>query len=263
MENATAPSSPREVAGTLLGQIGAPAVAAISRLRGARMFHPDGVAFLAEVAPIAPSDASVPRGAAEVATRLAGPALVRMSGALWRRGFEHLDVLGIAIRFRSTSRVTHLPAEGDQDLLFATIKSPFTLGLAPFTTDPHDYFDNAYWAVSPFDAPGLGRVKFRLVPHRSQDTAREGATSRDAGLLRAVEAGRAILRLEARRTFSLSWTALATVRLTEIADVDQAALRFSPFRSGRGIVPRGLVHAIRRAAYPASQRGRGAPGEAG
>ena len=28
----------------------------------------------------------------------------------WRRGFEHLDVLGIALRFRSTSRVRRVMA---------------------------------------------------------------------------------------------------------------------------------------------------------
>ncbi len=40
------------------------------------------------------------------------------------------------------------------------------------------------------------------------------------------------------------------------AKVDQAALHFSAFNDGKGIVPRGFVHAIRLAVYPASQEGR-------
>jgi len=39
-------------------------------------------------------------------------------------------------------------------------------------------------------------------------------------------------------------------------NIDQAALRFSPFRTGRGIVPRGLIHASRIVPYPASQLAR-------
>jgi hypothetical protein len=49
---------------------------------------------------------------------------------------------------------------------------------------------------------------------------------------------------------------MAIVRLTERAHVDQAELRFSPFRADRGIEPVGFVHAIRRGAYAASQHAR-------
>jgi hypothetical protein len=46
---------------------------------------------------------------------------------------------------------------------------------------------------------------------------------------------------------------VARIHLLEAVDVDQDLLRFSPFRAGRGIVPRGFVHALRRGAYTASR----------
>jgi hypothetical protein len=132
----------RERAGELTGWAIAPAVRAASRARGARMFHPEGRTFAAQVTPL---DATL-------GPRLAGPALVRLSAALWRNGFPHLDVLGLAIRFGWSA-----PDHGDQDLLFATIPSPLTLALAPFTTRAGNYFANRLWAVAPFDVDGFGR----------------------------------------------------------------------------------------------------------
>ena len=71
--------------------------------------------------------------------------------ALWRGNFEHWDVLGVALRLRENDSISPQCAPSDQDLLFATIVSPFTMPFAPFTTNAHDYLDNHYWAVSPFD----------------------------------------------------------------------------------------------------------------
>ena len=169
---------------------------------------------------------------------------------------EHLDVLGAALRFRASRVVTPFASDGDQDLLFATILSPFTMGLAPFTTTPGDYLSNTYWAVSPFDSPVGGRVKFRLVPNAASPPAHAGHGGREERLLLAVAEHRSALRLEVRHTFARAWLPLVTVALVERAALDQEALRFSPFRAGRGIVPRGLVHALRRPAYAASQRAR-------
>ena len=238
----------RESVGNLVGHILAPGIATISRARHARMFHPDGRTFVARVDAI-PSDG--PLGA--IGRQLEGPALARFSGALWRRGVEHLEVLGAALRFRYGEVVTPETLPSDQDLLFATIVSPFTMPLSPFTTNAHDYWKNRYWAVSPFDAPEVGRVKFRLSPVTSPPPS---DLPRDARLASIVSAGLGILHLETRRTFSSSWTPVARVTMQRVADIDQEALRFSAFNGGRGIRPRGLVHAMRRPTYAASQRAR-------
>jgi len=239
----------REAVGAAIGHVLSPAIASISRARRARMFHPEGQTLVARVDPVAPSS----RGLGDLGRRLEGMALARFSGALWKRGFEHVEVLGVALRFRATSDVTPESRPTDQDLLFATIVSPFTMPLSPFTTDASDYLRNHYWAVSPFDVPQVGHVKFRLSPAAGPPS--EGS-SRAARLADAVATRRGRLRLEARCTFSLRWTTIADVTLERVADVDQAALRFSAFQCGRDIRPRGLVHAIRRPAYAASQRAR-------
>jgi hypothetical protein len=49
---------------------------------------------------------------------------------------------------------------------------------------------------------------------------------------------------------------VARLKLTGWLELDQEALRFDPFRNGRGLRPVGFVHAMRRATYAASQRHR-------
>jgi hypothetical protein len=234
-----------ERVGVVLGWAAAPVFALVSWARRARTFHPRGDAYLADVTPL-------PSGGA-LGEALAGPALVRFSGALWKSRWEHLDVLGCALRFRRRDDAPAAPDPGDQDLLFATILRPWTMGLAPFTTDASDYLDNLYYAVSPFDVPGFGRAYFRLRP-----APRRGVAAPDrAARLDATLAGPGVaLTLEVRQRWRWGWVPVATIALRERADVNQEALAFSPFRDGRGLVPRGLVHALRRAVYPASQRAR-------
>jgi hypothetical protein len=163
--------------------------------------------------------------------------------------------LGVALRLRESESVTTEILSSDQDLLFATIISPFTMPLAPFTTNAHDYLANKYWAVSPFRVGQARHVKFRLSPACRTEQSSSGL-GRDEALISAVERARVPFRLEARHTFQLTWQPLATVWLTEQLAIDQEALRFVPFQNGRGIVPCGFVHALRRGTYAASQRAR-------
>ncbi len=221
----------------------APAVRMISAARQARTFHPDGLVFRARV-----------KGASgSVGERLDGFALVRCSGALWRRGPQWPDVLGVAIRFRATDDVSPLVLPGDQDLLFATIVSPLTMGSSPFTTDVRDFARNHFWAVSPFDVEGVGRAKFRLSPVAG---VAQGSGNREARLREAVGRGQAGFSLELRRTWHLGWQPVARIMLEQEVQVDQGRLHFSAFNDGRQFEPRGFVHAMRRAVYSASQAGR-------
>lgn len=239
----------RERLGERIGRAWAPFVATLSRLRRARMFHPDGHTFRGVVVPACELDD--PYG--PLAAALAGRVLARFSGALWRGERERLDVLGLALRMRpgTGAPIDHHAESADTDLLTATIRSPFTMLGSPLFTDAGDFVGNRYWAVSPFAPQGVEhRVELRLTP--VDPPALEGR--RIDKLAAAVATRRAEWWLEARRTLHLTWRPVCRVSLHEPALVDQAALRFDPFR---GVLdPVGLVHAIRRATYAASQHAR-------
>ncbi|MFT3698319.1 MAG: hypothetical protein QM831_34570 [Kofleriaceae bacterium] len=236
----------RERLGDVIGASWAPAIRAIARARHARMFHPDGQLF--------DGTATAIPGSAfhDLALRLGPHVLVRFSGALRRAPHESLDVLGIAVRFARAPITSTALEPDDQDLLFATILSPFTMGLSPLTTRSHDYFANDYYAVSPFAIADGRRVKFRLrpviqPPHRG---------SRAGDLDRAVDDGAALFELACRTTFAVRWQPIVRFTLDREADLDQRELRFDPFHTGAGIEPVGVIQAIRRRAYPASQSAR-------
>ncbi len=244
----------RERLGAFVGWLAAPIFGAVGRARHTRVLHPEGIVLLARVEPIASRSGRACEAA--VAERLAGPALVRFSTAIWREGKEWPDVLGCAIRFRSRDEASADPEPDDQDLLFATIRSPWTTFLGPVGTHVHDFLANMYFATAPFDVPGVGRAKWRLVHEREAGAGTDdgdGAVDRRERLVRAIHRGAATLRLEVRCTFHAGWSPVARVVLVGVADVDQDRLRFSPFRSGRGVRPRGFVHALRKGAYAASQ----------
>ena len=228
-----------ERAGIWAGWLLAPLTGTLSLLRRARMFHPEGAVYRARVEAVEGPWSMLGR-------RLEGPALARLSTAWWRSGKEWLDALGIALRL---GRDPGAEAQrGDQDLLFATIRSPWTTPFAPLTTEQHDFLANDYYAVSPFDVAGVGRAKLRLVSARPR---RLRAQNRGARLAEAVDRGEAWLRLELQ--IAKRWEPVARIVLVEPAQVDQERLRFSPFRDGKGISPRGFVHGLRRATYLLSQ----------
>lgn len=260
--DAPKPDSVVEHLGRWIGDALAPVTGFVSSLRRARMFHPDGVVYVARVEPLGEGG----RDVAAVAARLAGPAIVRLSSAWWRGEKEWLDVLGLAVRFVSPDCVgDSFPSDRDQDLLLATIRFPWTTPFAPLTTRVSTFLWNHFHAVSPFEVDGLGRVKLRL---RSPRIANSEARPRAEHLAGAVAAGLAVYQLEARRlerpSYRRSWEAIARVILERPIDIDQAALRFSPFRGGRGIRPIGFVHHLRASTYAASQRSRPvASGKAG
>jgi hypothetical protein len=61
-------------------------------------------------------------------------------------------------------------------------------------------------------------------------------------------------RFELQILVRKTWRPLVEIELLEARpDIDQAELRFSPFRSGRGITPRSFIQGLRRATYALSQ----------
>lgn len=236
----------RDALGRAVGGIFAPLAAEISLIRGAPVFHADGVLVRAEVEPF-----SAPAPLGELARALAGEALVRFSGALqrYRRGHDPRDVFGAAVRFGAGT-------EHPQDLLFATFRTVWELPLAPLRTDPRDFLANDYHTVLPSHVPGTaGRFTFRLVP---EGPAPDGEDHVDR-LERAVAGGRARLRLEARRDArGAPSTPIVSVALRETLGMEtsgDAVPPFDPFRDGAGLVPAGFFQAVRAAVYPASALG--------
>jgi hypothetical protein len=235
-----------EAVGRVTGAALAPLTALVSRIRHARMFHPDGAIYRGHASPAAGTPWP------ELAARLSGPLLTRWSSAWWRGEREWPDVLGMALRFRSRTTASPEADDGDQDLLLATIRHPWTMPLAPLTTRVHDFLANDYYGVSPFAIKGLGNGWLRAV---SIQTGPAADTRRDR-LARAVESGTAHWRLEVRPEGEETWHPLLELRLTSPVTIDQRRLRFSAFRDGRGLRPIGFVHALRAATYPSSQASR-------
>ena len=246
-----------EPLGTLLGLAMAPVTAAVAAARRARVFHPRGSVYVARV-----HAAGHEEPWSSLGERLSGSALVRFSGALFKAPIGP-DVLGCAIRFTHNDVPDAPPREDDQDLLLATILRPWTMGVSPFTTRFTDYLRNRYNAVSPFEAPGAGRTEWRVVPVDSDAASEATGNSRDERLLDAVRRGGVSLRLEATRYRSVpalvarrAFHEVARIDLLQKTDLGDDDLRFDPFRAGRGLEPRGFIHALRRGAYGGSQRAR-------
>jgi len=233
----------REQIGDTIGGLWAPFIHSLARLRHARMFHPDGQLFSGTLEPIAGSPYEA------TAHQLGRTVLARCSGALRRGGRESLDVLGIALRMHRGHKLKVHAVATDQDLLFATVRSPLLLPLSPVTTHSHDFFANRYYAVAPFELDGLHRVELRLDPIDHSPRTGTRAERLDA----AVAADKAHFELSARRTLTRTWHAIALISLTAPCHLDQSELRFDPYQSGAGIVPVGLVNAIRKRAYAASR----------
>ena len=242
----------QEQLGKWVGATWVPAARVGSRLRHARVLHPEGLMLEARVEPLPIRPVFAP-----LAQRLTGAALVRLSTALWRGGREWPDILGLAVRLRQEGPLTEEAQEGDQDLLCATLRSPWTLGLAPLSTHVHDWLANDYYGVSPFEVEGLGRAKLRLT---AQGPGPRGAGgTRVQRLLAAAEAGHARFALEVQPLEGMGrgvWSPVVQLVLGRPVRLDPARLRFSPFRSGRGLRPVGFVHSLRLLPYRHSQAAR-------
>ncbi len=240
---------PTEMAGWVVGAALGPALGLGAMLRRSRVIHPRGVVLRGTARP-AP-EAVTPLGS-ELARRLSGPALVRLSGSLWKDAPSLPDTLGCAIRFGGGDPAE--PPAGAQDILFTTLRSMALLVPALLTTDQHDYLGNDYFAIAPFELHGHGWIHLRLRPRGQAErtTTRHGA-DRDERLLAAIARHQAIFVLEARSArWRSEWVPALTIHLDEPV-TDASSLQFSPFRTTEGLTPRGFWHHTRHVPYRASQ----------
>jgi hypothetical protein len=181
---------------------------------------------------------------------LAGPALVRLSGALASQATTGTDVLGVDLRLQPVGKDD--AAYGDQDLLLGSFESFLTVARDRARTDAGDYLANRYSTVTPWWLTGHGPVILRLVP--PPPAAADRGSDRLARLDADLATGRAGFTLMVGT--GSGELALADLQLTERVDIDGRRLRASMFRHGRGVRPLGLRNGIRATVYPMSQLAR-------
>jgi hypothetical protein len=228
------------VLGAGLGLVLGVVIFAVSLYRGARAVHADGVVCRAELVARDPAG----RG-------LAGPALVRLSGAFEGQASATADVLGLGIRMQRAASAD--ARDGDQDLLLGSFESFATAGHDRARTNVGDYLGNGYSTVTPWWVGGHGPVVLRLAPSAAARPADRGA-DRLARLDADLAADRA--RFELAIGSGDTRVALAELRLIERTTIDARGLRASMFRHGRGVRPVGFRNGIRATVYPMSQAAR-------
>ncbi len=206
----------------------------IALIKGRRAVHAEGIVVRAEVT----------AKDTQIGPRLAGPAIVRLSGAFGGQTAIHA-VLGIEMRFQ---KVPSDPSVGDQDLSFGTFKSFHTAIADQAATEAGDYMANKYSSVTPWWTDPLGAVTYHLAPVASGPRGR--GDDRLSRLVADIADDRARFTILAGET-----TPIAEIRLIERIDSasDAAPLKVSMFNHHRGINPVGARNGIRAVVYPISQ----------
>jgi hypothetical protein len=231
--------------GALLGVAIGIVVFFVSLYRAARAVHAKGVVCRAEL--IAKDG--------KLGPQLAGPALVRLSGAFAGQATKGTDVLGLAIRMQR--RPEPDARVGDQDLLLGTFESFATASRDRANTNTADYLANQYSTVTPWWVPRTGPAILRLRPLHEREGGERGG-ERVARLDADVAADRARMMLSVHHGGTA--VDVAELRLVERLPIDAHALRASMFRQGRAVRPLGLRNGIRAVVYPLSQLARGLRG---
>jgi hypothetical protein len=255
----------RDIGKDILG----PIFAHTSASNDARTFHPDGFYFEGKVTSLDPKGPL-----AKLASRLVGSAVVRPSLGAHKTGTPDgkFDVPGFTIRLTTTgAAIGPNPNPGDQNFTFlAGLESLANLATAPFTENQFDYLapGNTYYpAISYRIAPNSATdseptqdISLRVVPEAftPSDATLVKPTNgdqRDAKLKLAVQEHKAALRIEGQIKGG-NWTPLVRITMDEPLAMDNEAFHYYPDLAGRGLIPQGVVNALRAELYPASQAAR-------
>ena len=222
------------------------AFAALSRLRGARIFHPRGVGFEATVTVERPV-LGYP-GVPLLKRPGSHPAVVRLSRAAGLPA-PLPDALGLTVRLIDL----HGPGRHQDFLLVTSVDAPLLHHV--LLPAPGGFLAQSYSSLLPYRIGG----HTQLVGAEPID----GAERDDGG-----RPERLVAKATARTLrFSLGLAPLggklhhvATLEVGDRLDADVTErLAFTPWNSGGGIEPVGPLQGLRRAAYAGSQRGRGLP----
>jgi hypothetical protein len=209
-----------------VGTVTAAALRLGSRLRGSKVFHPEGVVHFATVT-ISGGDPAPPSA---IILREPGeyPAMIRFSRAI---GLPRSvpDIAGLALRLVDV----HGPGRHQDFLLVSSGDGPLVHHLLLPTRNPR---------ALPYSS---------LVPYRAgDDTFLVGARASRDGFDLAIAPVGGKLR------------PVGHITVGERLPAEANRIRFNPWNTGGGIEPTGLINRLRDYAYPASQKGwAGAPAE--
>lgn len=223
-----------------VGRVAAALFGLASRVRGRRSLHPDGVGFEATLT-IEPAGSL---GSRLLDTPGEHRCIVRLSRAIGLPERSR-DILGLAVRVLDGERNTV------QDLLFSSVAGDGRLARHLLTP------------VRRFAGPPLSTILPYRTPHATLTLLLRGRSTEPERTATLEETGRAftdqalVFALEARTQGTV--TGLGHLRAHHpLTQKDTEALRFNPYHASADLQPAGLINALRRRAYAASQRGRAA-----
>jgi hypothetical protein len=225
-----------------LSAVAAGVFASLAKVRRARGVHPHGIGFdgVLTLQPGPGLDLVPGLGAPRSV-----PAVLRLSRSF---GLPHPlpDLLGVAVKLPDMHGPGH-----DQDFLFV---SALDGDLSKYVPRPAPRYSwPAYSSLIPYRSDG------RLVLPGALGASPEAATGEDemTGALHAADRGHLRFTLAVAPALG-RFAPVGQIRATHrLAQSEVQALRFNPFHTAQSLVPAGgPLNAMRRAAYPASQRAR-------
>lgn len=226
----------------------------LALVRGARPVHAEGALCRGRLIP----------GTDPLGRALAGPVLVRFSGAFTDQRGVSSDVLGVLLRLRTDEhQASEDPRVGDQDLLLATFESFRTAGRDRAATCVTDYLANCYSSVARWWIPGHGPGTLRLTPvtrvaNPTLVTSQERGQATPTRVERldvALAQGPVALRITVERAGAAPLE-LAELHLEQRIEAPDHRMQASMFNCGRGVRPVGFRNGVRATLYPMSQFGR-------
>jgi hypothetical protein len=221
------------------------AFGALSRLRGARIFHPRGVGY-AGLLRVEQTQRRYP-GVALLERSGAHPALVRFSRAAGLP--EPLpDALGLALRLVDV----HGRGRHQDFLLVTSADGPLLHHL--LLPGVGGFFGQSFSSLLPYRVGGELRLVGATAATRS---GRREARGGLGDLVTVADRGDLVFRLGLAPLMGCLATVADLQVVERLPDAETERLAFTPWNTGGGIHPTGPLMGLRRAAYRGSQEGRG------
>jgi hypothetical protein len=224
--------------------------ATLAKLRRARGVHPHGIGFGGVLTlQTGPGLDLIPGLGAPRSV----PAVLRLSRSF---GLPRPlpDLLGVAVKLPDMHGPGH-----DQDFLLVSALDGRLSKYVPLPAPRYSW--RAYSSLIPYRSDGRLVVPGALSasPEAATGASPEAATGEDemTGALHAAEHGDLRFRLAVAPALG-RFTSFGEIRVTHrLPQSEVQALRFNPFHTAQSLTPAGgPLNAMRRAAYPASQRAR-------
>lgn len=232
-----------DAAGAVIGAI----LAGVGFVRRAKPVHPHGVTYRARLS--VPGATAAPAASTLLSTPGEHDALVRFSRSL---GLPRPlpDLLGMSLRV-----IDAYGRDRHQDFLLVTCGHRPVLHHVFLPAG--DVQQRPYSSALPYAA---GERRFVVGAVADAGSPRPAGDDEFERLARAAATGRLTFGLAVARVPG-PFARVATVHVLDPLPGTLEGLRFSPFNSGGGLRPSGLLNRTRRTAYPLAQRAWAAAGQ--